>query len=396
MKKAWILFLCLLVNPAQSDDIALAPGSPTTVGMDANVLQQANTLIARNVADDKLRNVVVLVARRGKIVLHEAHGWKDKDAGIKLRKDALFRIKSNTKPVTATGIALLVDRGAIHFADNASKILPVFGEVEENPITVHHLLTHTSGLKMNQWFVEPLMEKSSQYPHAPSLQLEVNRVVKAGIVGPPGGEFVYSNNGYNALGAIIEVVSGNPLDKFIQDNIFAPLRMQDSYFVETEESLDNKLDRMSVVYYRTEDRWFRKARWFEGWRPGDPPVTPFARGSGGMISTAMDYAVFCQMILNGGIYAGIRVLKPETVQHMISSQVAMTKRNKEEYHVDQYGYGFAINTDTGVFGHGGSDGTRVWIDPANELIVLLFTQSPNGEYSRGNEFYDKVVESIIE
>jgi CubicO group peptidase (beta-lactamase class C family) len=148
--------------------------------------------------------------------------------------------------------------------------------------------------------------------------------------------------------------------------------MDDSYHHEVAEKLDGKLPRMSVVYRK------EKEAWVPAWTPGDSPQYPFVRASGGMISTARDYAVFCQMFLNGGIYNGKRILKEETVKlmtlpHTASVYSPEARERRERF----YGYGWSVSKN-GVFSHGGSDGTAAWVDPEKKLIILIFTQTRGG------------------
>jgi CubicO group peptidase (beta-lactamase class C family) len=158
--------------------------------------------------------------------------------------------------------------------------------------------------------------------------------------------------------------------------------MEDSYHHETAEQLDGKLSRMGAVYYRREG-----GRWAPGWKPGDPPQVPFVRASGGMISTAWDYAIFLQLFLNGGEYGGVRILKPETVKRMTSAQFPTGPGGS-------YGYGWMVSED-GMYSHGGSDGTFAWVDPAHDLIGLVLTQTPAGRNPR-NRFVELVKLAVVE
>lgn len=233
-----------------------------------------------------------------------------------------------------------------------------------------------------------MIEKSPEHPDAPNLQLEIERFGEMGASEPVGTSYSYSNAGYNTLGALIEIASGKPLEVFLKERIYIPLGMVDSYHHEVAEKLDGKLDRMSVVYYK------RDGKWVEGWKPGDPPQYPFVRASGGMISTAMDYATFCQMFLNGGIYNGKRILKEETVKLITSPHTASTYTPEErESRKSFYGYGWNVSRD-GVFSHYGSDGTHAWVDPNHELIVLVLTQSPS-EINMRRRFMQLVQASIF-
>jgi CubicO group peptidase (beta-lactamase class C family) len=186
------------------------------------------------------------------------------------------------------------------------------------------------------------------------------------------------------------VASGKPLDVFLTNHIYKPLGMADSYHHEVAEKLDGKLNRMSVVYHEKED-----GGWKIVWKPGDPPQYPFVRASGGMISTAMDYAVFCQMFLNGGIYNGNRILKQETVRLMTSALTASIYTTEQRDKRDNYyGYGWNMSRE-GLFSHGGSDGTQAWVDPDKNLIVLAFTQSPCKKNGNLNSRFLKLVQASI-
>ena len=359
-------------------------------GMDETILRAGVHMYETAVQQDQVRNVVLLVARDGKIVLHEAVGWKDKEQGIPLAKKAMFRMASNTKPVIATGISVLVEDGKLKYNDLVRKHIAAFDNYRSGAITVHHLLTHTSGFRIEPIFFDPLIEKSPEHPDAPSLQLEVNRFGAVGATEPVGTTYSYSNPGYNTLGALVEVGSGKPLEVFLRERVYGPLGMADTYHHEVAEKLDGKLDRMSVVYHLKED-----GQWEERWRPGAPPQYPFVRASGGMISTVMDYAVFCQMFLNGGIYNGKRILKEETVAAMTSPQTASIYTvQQREHRDDYYGYGWNVSRD-GIFSHGGSDGTAAWVVPEQKLIVLAFTQSPGKHTGRLGARFLKLVQAAV-
>jgi CubicO group peptidase (beta-lactamase class C family) len=206
----------------------------------------------------------------------------------------------------------------------------------------------------------------------------------------PGTSYSYSNPGYNTLGALVEIASGQSLESFLDERIYTPLGMEDSYNHELAEKLDGKLNRMGAVYYQREG-----GEWVPGWEPGDPPQVPFVRASGGMISTTHDYAVFCQTFLNGGIYGGVRILEPRTVRTMISPTfLAGGELDPERGTRVGYGLGWSVSED-GTFSHTGSDGTGAWVDPNHDLIVLVFTQTPRGRNPRG-KFLELVRSSIME
>ncbi|NLZ05441.1 MAG: beta-lactamase family protein [Phycisphaerae bacterium] len=388
--RPWIVILLLTSNALSAQDVVLSVGAPSAAGMDETILAAAVHMYETAVRQDQVRNIVLLVARDGKVVLHEAMGWKDKEQGIPLAKDAMFRMASNTKPVIATGISILVEEGKLNYRDLVRRHIAAFDNYRSGAITIHHLLTHTSGFRIEPIFFGPLMQKSPEHPDAPSLQLEVARFGEVGATELPGTTYEYSNPGYNTLGALAEVASGQPLDVFLRERIYAPLGMIDSYHHEVADKLDGKLDRMSVVYDLKED-----GQWEARWRPGAPPQYPFVRASGGMISTATDYAIFCQMFLNGGVYNDTRILKEETVAAMTSPQTASIYTAEERERRDSYyGYGWNVSRD-GIFSHGGSDGTAAWVVPDRKLIVLAFTQSPGKHTGRLGTRFLKLVQASI-
>jgi CubicO group peptidase (beta-lactamase class C family) len=367
------LGLALLVqgNASRAADRTLTEGQPPDVEMSAPILRAGVTLFEEAIEKDELRGAVLLVARRGKIVLHEALGWRNKEQDLPMQKDTLFRMASNTKPVTATAILMLAEEGKLGLDDNVRKHLPAWDNHRSAFIKVRHLLNHTSGLRGASPFIKPLIEKSSDYPDAPSLRAEVDRFGRLGPEEVPGTTFSYNNPGYNTLGMLIEVACDRPAREFFQERIYTPLGMQAWNY-----EADAPAERMARVYKREKDNWKIQ------WSPGDKPDWPFVRTSGGMITSAPDYARFCQMWLNGGIYNGRRILKPDTVAQAISVQTRETYTPEEfEKQTRLYGFGWTVGRD-GSFAHGGSDGTYAWMDPARELIVLVFTQSPGGRNPR--------------
>jgi len=379
------LALSLAACAVGTDAPALRYGTPDEIGMDPVALEQAVAIYEQAVAEDEIRNVVLLVARRGVVVVHEAIGWRDVENELPLQRDSLFRMASNTKPVVATAALNLVEEGLLDLQSPVSAYIPAFSVGENAKITVHHLLTHTSGFRINSLFMSPLLEKSEEHPDAPSLQDEVPRFAEVGPEEEPGTTYSYSNPGFNTLGALVEIASGMMLEDYLRAVIYEPLGMNES--LNHESRADH--DRMSKVYRRWDEEWGTS------WKPGDPPDFPFVRASGGMISTAWDYAIFCQMYLNDGVYDGARVLVPETVV------LATTPHTREIYSEEEleerdsfYGYGWNVSTD-GSFSHSGSDGTWVRVDPERELIVMAFTQTPRRSDLR-SAFFDAVVAALSE
>jgi CubicO group peptidase (beta-lactamase class C family) len=351
----------------------LPKASPEDLGMSEPVLRSGVALFEEAVKQDDLRGAVLLVARKGRIVLHEAVGWRDIERKLPMERDTLFRMASNTKPVTATSILLLQQEEKLSVDDNVRKHIPSWDNYRAGSIKIRHLLSHTSGLRIPVIFFQPPADP-------PSLRAEVDRFGEVGADEQPGTTYSYNNPGFNTLGAIIEAVSGLSLRDFYRQRIYEPLGMAESFNHEPEAPQE----RMAVVYRRAAGQ-----AWKAAWRPGDPPDYPFVRASGGLISSAEDYVRFCQMFLSYGTLEGRRLLTRQSVE-------AATRKAPGSGHGPEgsagYGYGWSIDAD-GSYSHGGSDGTFAWVDPKREVIGLVLTQSPGGEIRRDQ--FRRVVEASI-
>ena len=379
-----VLLICFTAS-LSAEDLVLRPGSPDQVNLSAKKLKQGVRLFERAVQHAELRGAVLLVARRGRIVLHEAIGWRDKERALPMKRDTLFKMASNTKPVVATAVLMLAEQGKLDLDDNVRAHVPSWDNYRAGYIKIRHLLCHTSGLRIPGVFLTPLLAKSEDNPDAPSLRAEVDRFGRIGAREVPGTTYSYNNPGYQALGRLVEVAGQMPLAEYLRRNIYEPLEMHDSWNHETNAPHE----RMACVTPRKGGVWETR------WTPGDPPDWPFVRGSGGMISSALDYATFCQMYLNGGIYAGKRILKSDSVSEATKIQTGSVYTAAERAARDRfYGLGWSVDKE-GVFGHGGSDGTQAWVDPRRQLIILVFTQSPGGKNPR-EEFRRLMTEACLD
>ena len=390
--KTKLIFTILLIALAYSPitvcgqkSLTLSYASPEQAGMSSAVLAGGAGLYQEAVDRGDLVGAVLMVVRRGQIVLHEAVGWKDKDRNLSMEPNTMFRMASNTKPLIATAIAQLVEEGKLSYSDLVRDYIPEWDNYRSGFITIGHLLSHSSGLRISSLFLEPLMQPTERHPDAPNLLLESARFGSIGAEVTPGLSYSYNNPGYNTLAALIEMSSGQLLEEYLEENVYSPLGMEDSYNHQIGHTLEGKLDRMGEVYYR---RSAETEEWVPGGTPGGPVAFPFARGSGGMISTAFDYAIFCQMLLNEGTYNGSNILTKESVELLTSPKISAGE-------TDSYGYGFRIDNE--IYGHSGSDGTRAWVDPQREIIALVFTQTPGAGREGGNpweKFRDLVNLSI--
>jgi CubicO group peptidase (beta-lactamase class C family) len=319
----------------------------------------------RWVEDEAVVGAEILIIKNRQAVLHDAVGWKDREREIPWEKNTVCRIRSMTKPFVGTAILMLADDGKLSIDDPVSKHIASFDNERSDAVTVRHLLTHTGG------FTQP------GYPEAlgsySNLREAVDAVGTAGPSSPPGTEWIYSDAGSATLGAIVAQVSGMAAEQYIRAKIVEPLGLSDT-FLNLED--DNSLrPRVSSTYQRTPSGSFTKY-----WDSTSPQVMQFFRASGGMYSTTHDYARFLELWMDLGRLDSTRLFSPETARGAL--ETAVLSRD-----VHPYGFQWQIfnRADTGatallpVFGHGGSDGTIAWAVPAQDLIVVYFTQSRGGE-----------------
>jgi CubicO group peptidase (beta-lactamase class C family) len=380
------LFLTLLLLSAARSGEVLRSGRPDEVGMSAEALRGASAVVADAVARDDIRGAVVLVARHGRIVMHAAYGWQNVDEEQPMERDSLFRMASNTKPVIGTAVLMLEERGKLDIDDPIGRHLPAFDNADYRHVTIRNLLSHTSGLRIRTLFINPLLPADEGCILTSRLQSEVNRFASMPPEYEPGTTYSYNNAGYNTLGSLIEVCADQPLEEFLTDNIYDPLEMWET----SNHPPAAELGRLCVVYARKtsesgEPVW--KVRFEQETRMR----VPFVRASGGMVSTAVDYANYCQMHLNGGEYDGRQVLRLESVRMAHTPQTGSVTRPMIDRHSGRefaYGLGWKIYPD-GVYYHSGSEGTYAWIDPQRDLIGLLLTQSPGGDVPQ-EEFIARV------
>lgn len=358
----WALVLTAgLSSPVPAQEaVTLAYGEPAEAGMSPAVLGAALGVYEEAVERGDLVGAVILVARHGTVVLHEALGLSDGEAGVPMARNTLFQMASNTKPVVATAVLMMAESGALELDAPVRTYLSEWDNYRAGFITPAQLLSHTSGLRIPTLFLPDRADDTD-------LVREARRFGEVGAAAEPGA-YSYSNPGFNTLGGLVELRSGETLEAHLDRVLYTPLGMEDSYNYRANHPLDGKGDRLGPMYYR---------RGADGtWEPATAVTIPFARGSGGMISTAWDYAVFLQTFLNGGVYGDVRILPEEAVTLMTRDHVQGP---------EGYGYGWSVEdgaegwgSGVGVFGHSGSDGTDAFVDPERGLIGLVFTQTPRG------------------
>jgi CubicO group peptidase (beta-lactamase class C family) len=384
-------------------------------------LQRLDRVLQQYVDEERLAGAVALVLRDGQPVYERAVGWSDKENGRRMTIDTIFRIASQTKAITSVAVLSLVEEGKIGLGDPASRYLPSFAHTKvvarngtesafvpaKRSITIRDLLTHTAGISYGtSRDVAALYEAKGLGPAAgfgwftadknEPICDTMERLATLPFASQPGESWVY---GYNTdiLGCIVERASGMPLDQFIRTRITDPLGMKDTHFFLPTE----RRERLAAVYSSTPDGKIARAP--DGPKGQgtyvDGPRRSFAGGAG-LLSTARDYGRFLEMIRNGGILNGVRILAPRTVELMTTNQVGTLHSQ------NGLGFGFGFETtdrygangtdSVGSFGWGGAYGTIYRVDPHARLVIVLMIQMlPNATDIR-EKFPTMVYQALVE
>lgn len=334
------------------------------------VLAPVHDCMQAFVDDKQIAGAVTVVVRGEKIVHLEAVGFANAQTQSPLTTDAVFSIASMTKPVAAVAALILCDEGKLTLDEPIAKHLPEFSRGPSAKITLRHLLTHTSGLSGNQQNVGTLAET-------------VQAIAKRPLLFEPGADWVYSP-GISVAGRLVEVVSGQPFEIFLAERILQPLGMHETTFTLSAE----QEARLAQLHKQTGKSLEVTDNWFLG---GPDKRTP--NPSGGLFSTAADMVRFWQMLLNGGEWDGVRILREETVREMISPQVGDIKTGFVPgmtwglgVGVVKEPQGVTATLSPGTFGHGGVYGTQVWADPKTRTIYLLLIQQVGLANSDASKF----------
>jgi len=331
----------------------------------------------------EIPGAVTLVATRQGVTHLQAIGNAGPAGAKPLQKDSLFWIASMTKPITGTAIMMLQDDGKLSVDDPVSKYIPEFAKLmtpsgKPANLTLKHLMTHTSGL------AEATNEESKA-------ALKLSDLIPSYLNKPmkfePGAKWEYCQSGINTLGRIVEVVSGQAFEKFLEARLFKPLSMKDTTFYVRQD----QMSRLVTAVEREKDGTLTATtvRLLHGKAPTSTDRYPAANG--GLYSTAPDYARFARMILNGGTLDGKRYLKPESVRQMTTIQTADLKTGFTPgngwgltWCVVREPQGITSMLSPGTHGHGGAYGTQAWIDPVKGVALILMVQRSNFGNSDGS------------
>lgn len=415
---ALLLVTLATLAPAAAPD-GLATGSPERAGVSAERLQRLTTALEGYVQQEQLAGSVAYVARKGRIVYHRAFGQRDREAGDAMRTDSIFRIASQSKGVIAVGTMMLVEEGRLLLTDPLGKYIPEFRDTTvavprdgggydvvkaKRPITVRDLLLHTAGIGYGMGVAADAWQKAGIQNYYLSDREEpigtlVARMGALPMDAHPGEQWVYGYS-FDILGALIERVSGQPLDRFLQERLFGPLGMTDTAFFLPAA----KRARLTVLYGRdAQGRLFRAPETGAAGQGAfaDGPRRAFSGGAG-LLSTAADYGRFLQMLLNGGTFEGRRYLSRKTVELMTADHLSpiVFRPGVGE------GLGFSVVTDlgrrgepgsVGEFGWGGAYHSTYWVDPQEELVVVYLTQlNPAGDIDDFGKLRALVYQAIVD
>ena len=380
--------------------------SPEEVGFLSTRLKRLSDRMNEGVKNNELPGAVVLIARNGKLVMFESYGFRDKDAKIAMTNDTIFRIASMTKPIVTLAAMMLMEEGKLTLADRVSAYIAAFAdtkvavtkkkddgtdevvlEPQFRPMTVHDLMRHTSGLTYGAAGANPVKQSYLDMKVNDRAQTNAemaDKLAKLSLLYQPGTTWEYSMS-TDVLGRVVEVASGMPLDRFIEERITKPLKMGDTAF---EVAADKKARGAKPMREGPKNEL-----------PSIPDVTEkftWRSGGGGMVSTAADYARFLQMFANGGQLDGVRLVSRKTIDLMTADALPPDIRmGADMFRFEAlepsarmgqgFGLGFAVRNVQGVnplpgtpgdYYWGGAYGTYFWHDPRERMYVILMMQSP--------------------
>jgi CubicO group peptidase (beta-lactamase class C family) len=422
-RASFTIILFFLINltfaqtPSQKKSPPLSEGTPQSVGISPDRLKKLDAMLEESVNSGEIPGAVALIVRNGKVVYHSAKGKADLESGKNMSKDAIFRIASQTKAITSTAVMMLWEEGKFRLDDPISKFIPEFKNPQvlqnfrygdttfttvpaKREISIRHLLTHSSGIGYGGIDIDERMRMIYQKAgiveafdtEGMNNERNIKELAKMPLHQDPGESFIYSMS-IDVLGHLVEVVSGMSLDSFFRERIFNPLGMNDTWFYLPE----NENSRLVEVHVPQNGIWVNHVQG-QGWDTSYPvsgAKTHFS-GGGGLSGTAMDYAKFLQMYLNGGEYNGIRILSRKTIETIMSYQMVDLDPSEGKY----LGLGFAVSTEKtltnggigspGTFEWGGAFNTQYFADPKEKIIGIIMKQTLGGSEPSGWKFRQMV------
>lgn len=400
---SFFLLLCISCEKQQAAEkkpVVLTEGAPEAAGFSGQRLARLDSGMSDWVKKNWVNGSVALIARKGKIVFHKAYGYNDLDTKAPLDKNGIFRIASQTKAITTTAALMLWEEGKFGLDDPVSLYIPSFANQvvldkynakdttytsipAKRLITIRDILTHTSGIG---YPAIGTPEANAIYAKAritggvgtrdQKLSDAMTRLGSVPLMFQPGDRWMYGVN-TDLLGYLIEIWSGKTLEEFFTERIFKPLGMNDTYFNVPQD----KASRL-VNFFQEGDNGIKKQdKVFGGFLDMNFPLLQhdYFSGGGGLSSTITDYATFLQMLLNEGEYNGVRYLSRNTVRLMTMNQIGDLTIDGQH----KFSFGFRIvdeNTSrlspsqAGTYSWGGAFSTSYWVDPKEDMIVILYRQ----------------------
>ena len=423
MKKsvvAFVVALSVVAGSAFAQVKDLPRAKPEAVGMSSERLARIKATLAADVEAKKLPGAVVLVARHGKVVLYDTVGRIDPAGSAPMTRDAIFRIYSMSKPITTVTAMTLVEEGKLLLTDPVSKYIPAFAKMQvgvekadpaggkptlelvpaRRQISIQDLMRHTSGITYGFFgagLVKAAYNHTELQKDDADNQVFMDRLAKLPLAYQPGTTWDYSYS-TDVLGRVIEVITGKTLLQAMKERVLDPLGLQDTSFYVTDAA---KHARVAEPY--ADDRNIGVSADF-----GDPRVArKWESGGGGLMSTAMEYARFAQMLLNGGTLGGKRILGPKTLAYMTSDHLGTAIATTPLYLPGPghgFGLGFAVRkaageaavpAEAGTFYWGGAGGTYFWVDPRAGLVVVFMMQSPKQRVYYRGLMHDMVTAAVM-
>jgi len=413
--------------------MALVPTAPKPedVGLSSERLRRVHDAMQRHVDAKDVSGVVTLVARKGRIAHFEAQGLMDIEAKKPMPKDGIFRLASMSKPITGAAVMMLVEEGKIRLNDPVSRFIPEFKNLNKvalpkpgaqaggggagrggapgagggrgvppefdvvsasREITIKDLLTHGSGLMSGGLGGSAAPQRSP----TDTLATYIPKLASVPLDFQPGTLWRYSGQaGFEVLSRVVEVVSGQTFDQFLKQRLFDPLGMKDTGFFPSADGAS----RLVTLYARQNGELVRNPNQDQG------VSKVYFSGAGGMMSTAVDYLQFAQMLLNGGQLNGKRFLSPKTVELMTSNHTGDMVNGQFGRPARGMGFGLSVQTvldpvaadlrvGKGTFGWAGGTGVNVDIDPQEQIVSLFMVQTPAGAMPR--DFENAIWQAIVE
>ncbi|MGZ5200677.1 MAG: serine hydrolase domain-containing protein [Telluria sp.] len=418
---AFKVLLAILAVPvvAAAHGTPLPQAAPAAQGISPVRLERMHGFMRDETTRGDYLGAVTLIARNGRVVDWHAYGYRDLAHTQPMPRDAIFRIYSMTKTVTAVAVLTLMEQGKLSLDDPIGKYLPeladqrlfVGGSADapqtrpvSTPITIRHLLTHTPGYAVYGKATDPVnvIFNRADLAASPDLKEYVRRLGRLPLAHEPGREFHYDGVPIQALGRLVEVLSGMPLDRYLQERIFAPLGMSDTGF----EVPAAKRGRIAEMTTTDADGKLAPAREVP---PPGARMNPFLSAAGGLYSTAADYARFAQMLLDGGELDGVRILGRKSAELMRQNHLSQLSQPIAGLSPGEtFGLGGSVVLDVarrgrfgsvGQYGWSGAGGTYYTIDPQEKLVAILMTQHlpqglPHDPPRLSGTFYNLVYQSL--